>query len=31
VSEGMLSLKQDGMLKVLDGHTDMDQVRAVSG
>lgn len=31
VTEGMLSLKQDGMLKVLDGHTDMDQVRAVSG
>jgi type II secretory ATPase GspE/PulE/Tfp pilus assembly ATPase PilB-like protein len=31
VSEGMLSLKQDGMLKVLDGLTDMDQVRAASG
>jgi type II secretory ATPase GspE/PulE/Tfp pilus assembly ATPase PilB-like protein len=31
VSEGMLSLKQDGMMKVLDGLTDMDQVRAASG
>jgi type II secretory ATPase GspE/PulE/Tfp pilus assembly ATPase PilB-like protein len=31
VAEGMLSLKQDGMLKVLDGLTDMDQVRAASG
>ena len=31
VTEGMLSLKQDGMLKVLEGLTDMDQVRAASG
>lgn len=31
VSEGMLSLKQDGMIKVLQGLTDMDQVRAASG
>lgn len=31
VSEGMLSLKQDGMLKVLHGLTDMDQVRAAAG
>lgn len=31
VTEGMLSLKQDGMMKVLLGLTDMDQVRAASG
>jgi type II secretory ATPase GspE/PulE/Tfp pilus assembly ATPase PilB-like protein len=31
VSEGMLTLKQDGMMKVLQGLTDMDQVRAASG
>lgn len=31
VAEGMLSLKQDGMLKVLQGLTDMDQVRAATG
>ena len=29
--EGMLSLKQDGILKVLQGVTDMHQVRAVAG
>jgi type II secretory ATPase GspE/PulE/Tfp pilus assembly ATPase PilB-like protein len=29
--EGMLSLKQDGILKVLRGLTDMPQVRAVAG
>ncbi len=31
VGEGMLTLKQDGMMKVLQGLTDMDQVRAASG
>jgi type II secretory ATPase GspE/PulE/Tfp pilus assembly ATPase PilB-like protein len=31
VTEGMLSLKQDGMMKVMMGLTDMDQVRAASG
>jgi type II secretory ATPase GspE/PulE/Tfp pilus assembly ATPase PilB-like protein len=31
VTEGMLTLKQDGMMKVLQGLTDMDQVRAASG
>ena len=31
VTEGMLTLKQDGMMKVLLGLTDMDQVRAASG
>jgi type II secretory ATPase GspE/PulE/Tfp pilus assembly ATPase PilB-like protein len=31
VSEGMLTLKQDGILKMLQGLTDMDQIRAASG
>ncbi|MDI3492127.1 MAG: hypothetical protein PWQ64_236 [Desulfomicrobiaceae bacterium] len=31
VADGMLSLKQDGILKVLQGRTDMEQVRAVAG
>jgi len=31
VTEGMLTLKQDGMLKVLLGLTDMEQVRAATG
>ncbi len=31
VKEGMLSLKQDGILKVLDGFTDIHQVRAATG
>ncbi len=31
VADGMLSLKQDGILKVLQGRTDIDQVRAVAG
>lgn len=31
VVDGMLSLKQDGILKVLQGRTDMEQVRAVAG
>ncbi|MGM0424127.1 MAG: ATPase, T2SS/T4P/T4SS family [Thermodesulfobacteriota bacterium] len=31
IQEGMLSLKQDGLLKVLKGITDLAQVRAVSG
>lgn len=29
LSEGMLTLKQDGILKVLAGHTDLHQVRSV--
>ncbi|WP_461834258.1 ATPase, T2SS/T4P/T4SS family [Desulfothermus sp.] len=31
ISEGMLTLKQDGILKVLRGYTDIHQVRAVAG
>lgn len=31
VSQGMLRLKQDGLLKVLQGITDLQQVRTVSG
>ncbi len=31
VEDGMLSLKQDGILKVLQGRTDMQQVRAAAG
>ncbi|MFW6216790.1 MAG: ATPase, T2SS/T4P/T4SS family [Desulfohalobiaceae bacterium] len=31
IQAGMLSLKQDGLLKVLKGVTDLQQVRAVSG
>lgn len=31
VADGMLSLKQDGILKVLQGRTDIEQVRAVAG
>lgn len=31
VSEGMLTLKQDGILKMLRGLTDMDQIRSASG
>ncbi len=31
IEGGMLTLKQDGILKVLQGHTDMKQVRAVAG
>ncbi len=31
VAEGMLTLKQDGMLKMLQGLTDMIQIRAASG
>jgi type II secretory ATPase GspE/PulE/Tfp pilus assembly ATPase PilB-like protein len=31
VADGMLSLKQDGILKVLQGRTDVEQVRAVAG
>jgi len=31
ISEGMLTLKQDGVLKVLQGYTDIHQVRAVAG
>lgn len=31
ISEGMLTLKQDGLLKVLQGYTDIHQVRAVAG
>ncbi len=31
ISEGMLTLKQDGILKVLKGYTDIHQVRAVAG
>jgi len=30
ISEGMLTLKQDGILKVLKGYTDIHQVRAVA-
>lgn len=30
-TEGMLTLKQDGMLKMLQGLTDMDQIRAATG
>lgn len=29
MSEGMRTLKQDGLEKVLQGHTDINQVRAV--
>jgi len=29
MKEGMLTLKQDGILKVLNGHTDMEEVRRV--
>ncbi len=29
MTEGMLTLKQDGILKVLEGHTDVKQIRAV--
>ena len=29
MSEGMLTLKQDGLEKILQGHTDIQQVRAV--
>ncbi len=29
MAEGMLTLKQDGILKVLEGHTDVKQIRAV--
>ena len=29
MKEGMLTLKQDGILKVLQGHTDMEEVRRV--
>jgi type II secretory ATPase GspE/PulE/Tfp pilus assembly ATPase PilB-like protein len=29
MGEGMLTLKQDGIEKVLQGHTDLKQVRAV--
>ena len=31
IKDGMLTLKQDGILKVLQGITDMSQVRAVAG
>jgi len=31
IEEGMLTLKQDGILKVLQGYTDIHQVRAVAG
>jgi type II secretory ATPase GspE/PulE/Tfp pilus assembly ATPase PilB-like protein len=31
VKDGMFSLKQDGILKVLQGITDMKQVRMASG
>lgn len=31
IQEGMLTLKQDGIMKVLMGHTDIHQVRAVAG
>ena len=27
MKEGMLTLKQDGILKVLNGHTDLEEVR----
>ncbi len=30
-NEGMLTLKQDGILKVLKGHTDIKQIRSVAG
>jgi len=29
IADGMRTLKQDGILKVLDGHTDIQQIRAV--
>ena len=31
IEQGMLTLKQDGIIKVLMGHTDIHQVRAVAG
>lgn len=31
IAEGMLALKQDGMLKMLHGLTDIDQIRAATG